>query len=140
MKLILTTLFIISSTFLLAQTSEQLIGSWKLHKEKKLYKEEKNLPSIMSVPEDEESTSEPQPRTAELHFLKGNTLRSVDGGSEQTTTFQLEGNNLTLGNREYLLKRLTKSKLIFIEEGLFGNTKIIFRRMYTRSSTKDKKT
>ncbi len=36
MKLILTTLLFISSTLLVAQTTEQLIGPWKLIKEKKL--------------------------------------------------------------------------------------------------------
>ena len=129
MKLILTTFLVISSSLLFAQSPEQLIGSWELVKEKKLYKEEKDMPSIMAVPEEEQSTSKPEPRTAELHFLNDNTLRSVDNGFEQTTAFQLDGNKLTLGNREYLLDRLSKSKLIFISEGLLGNTKIIFRRM-----------
>lgn len=129
MKMILTTLLFISSTLLVAQSTGQLIGSWKLVKEKKLYKEDKDQPSIMAVPEDEQSTSEPQPRTAELHFLDRNTLRSIDNGYEQTTTYELDGNNLILGDREYILNKLTKKKLVFIEEGLFGNTKIIFRKM-----------
>jgi P pilus assembly chaperone PapD len=116
-------------TFSTACDSNNIYGTWKLVEEKKMYDDSESL-SIFAVPKSEqnEDDKKDEVRQIELQFSEPNKLITIDNGFEQKTTFNLNGKELKLGNREYKVVELTSNKLIISHENLSGEVQLIFEK------------
>lgn len=125
MKFIISVLVLLLSLTASSQSDdEKIFGAWELIEEKGEWDDE-DLPSIIGAPE------VPEKRNLILNFKAPSTLVYNDRGSEETTTFILDGRKLFLGTREYRLKRLNKTQLVYFDNGplVLDKTLMIFNRL-----------
>ncbi len=64
-----------------------------------------------------------------IDFKQDGEVITIQDGEKMESIYRLEGNQLTLGNRKYILREITAEKLIIEEDGPILNHSLTFRRI-----------